>query len=152
MRVVQQAADSCEVSTIILQEITGYTISIPRGIFGFIRVQVDERSSFNLLPWSIAKNLQLILYSNRVSTITIADRLIQTNQYCRFAIRVAGVDTTINAMVIPGLQVVLLGQEWIQSVRLLSCFDDRSYYIPIPLAVGRRGEIAWYRRPGCVLA
>jgi hypothetical protein len=47
-------------------------------------------------------------------------------------------------MVIPGLQVVLLGQEWIQSVRLLSCFDDRSYYIPIPLAV----EAAEERLPG----
>jgi hypothetical protein len=37
--------------------------------------------------------------------------------------------------VISGLQTVLLGQEWIQSVNLLSGFGNQSYYIPIPLAV-----------------
>ncbi len=119
---------------------TKASILSPRGIFDFERVQVDERSSFNLLPWSAAKDLHLLLYPDKVSTITVADRLIQTNQYCRFIIRVAGVDAMINTMVIPGLQTVLLGQEWIQNVRLLSGFDNQSYYIPIPLAVEAADE------------
>jgi hypothetical protein len=123
---------------------TKASILSPRGIFDLERVQVDERSSFNLLPLSIAMGLDLILYSDRVLTITVADRLILTNQYCRFTIRVAGVDTTINTGVISGLQTVLLGQEWIQSVNLLSGFGNQSYYIPIPLAV----EAAEERFPG----
>jgi hypothetical protein len=40
------------------------------------QVQVDRRSLFNLLLWSIAMNLNLILYYNRVLTITIADCFI----------------------------------------------------------------------------
>jgi len=37
--------------------------------------------------------------------------------------------------VISGLQTVLLSQEWIQSVKLLSRFGNHSYYIPVLLAV-----------------
>jgi hypothetical protein len=114
---------------------TKASILSPKGMFDLGRVQVDERSSFNLLPWSIAMDLGLTLYSDRVLTITVTDRLVQTNQHCRFTIRVAGVDTTIKTGVISGLQTVLLGQEWIQSVNLLSTFGNQSYYIPIPLAV-----------------
>jgi hypothetical protein len=114
---------------------TKASILSPKGIVDLERVQVDERSSFNLLPWSIAIDLDLILYFDRVLTIPIAGRLVLTNQYCRFTIRVAGVNTTINTGVISGLQTVLLGQEWIQSVNLLSGFGNQSYYIPIPLAV-----------------
>lgn len=114
---------------------TSASILSPKGIFDLGRVLVDERSSFNLLPWWIAMDLGLTLYSDRVLTITVNNRLVQTNQHCRFTIRVAGVDTTIKTGVISGLQTVLLGQEWIQSVNLLSTFGNQSYYIPIPLAV-----------------
>jgi hypothetical protein len=40
--------------------------------------------------------------------------------YCRFTIRVAGVETTINVRVLRGLHTTLLGREWIESVKLLS--------------------------------
>ena len=119
---------------------TKASILSPRGIVDLERVQVDERSSFNLLPLSIAVDLDLALYPDRVLTITVANCRIQTSQYCRFTIRVAGFDTTINTGVISGLQTVLLGQEWIQSVKLLSSFGNQSYYIPIPLAVEAAGE------------
>jgi hypothetical protein len=85
-------------------------------------------------------DLDLALYPNRVLTMTVANCRIQTSQYCRFTIRVAGFDTTINAGVISGLQTVLLGQEWIQSVKLLSGFGNHSYYIPVPLAVEAAGK------------
>jgi hypothetical protein len=119
---------------------TKASILSPRGIVDLERVQVDERSSFNLLPLSIAMDLDLALYPDRVLTMTIANCRIQTSQYCRFTIRVAGFDTTINTSVISRLQTVLLGQEWIQSVKLLSGFGNQSYYIPIPLAVEAAGE------------
>jgi hypothetical protein len=119
---------------------TKASILSPRGIVGLERVQVDERSSFNLLPLSIAMDLDLALYPDRVLTITVANCRIQTNQYCRFTIRVAGFDTTINTGVISGLQTILLGRGWIQSVKLLSDFGNRSYYIPVPLAVEAAGE------------
>ena len=119
---------------------TKASILSPRGIVDLERVQVDERSSFNLLPLSIAMDLDLALYPDRILTITVANCRIQTSQYCRFTIRVAGFDTTINTGVISGLQTVLLGQEWIQSVNLLSGFGNQSYYIPIPLAVEAAGE------------
>ena len=119
---------------------TKASILSPRGIVDLERVQVDERSSFNLLPLSIAMDLDLALYPDRVLTITVANCRIQTSQYCRFTIRVAGFHTMINTGVISGLQTVLLGQEWIQSVKLLSGFGNQSYYIPIPLTVEAAGE------------
>lgn len=102
------------------------SIFTPRGIANFQRVQVDERSSCNLLPWSIAITLGLILYPNSLGT---------TATYCRLTIRVAGVETAINARVLHGLHTILLGREWIESVNLLSDFGNRGYYIPIPLAI-----------------
>jgi hypothetical protein len=114
---------------------TKAAILLPRGIAGIYRVHVDERCSFNLLPRSIALDLGLILYADRILTITVAGHLVQTNQYCRFTIRVAGHDTPIIAGVISGLQIILLGREWMQSVNLLSNFGNQSYYIPIPLTI-----------------
>jgi len=110
----------------------------------FQRVQVDERSSFNLLPWSIAIDLDLIQYSDRVLRTTVDNRPVQTNQHCRFNIRVAGVETTINTGVIPGLYTILLGREWIRSVNLLSDFGNRSYYIPVPLTVEAAEEKSFH--------
>jgi hypothetical protein len=59
---------------------------------------------------------------------------------------VVGLDTTVNAGVIPGLQTILLGREWIQSVNLLSGFGNQSYYIPVPIAV----EAAYEKVPNIV--
>jgi hypothetical protein len=49
------------------------------------------------------------------------------HHYCRFTIRVAGVETTISARVLRGLHTILLGREWIESVKLLSDFGKRGY-------------------------
>ena len=48
----------------------------------------------------------------------------------------------INASVISRLQTVLLSQEQIQSVKLLSSFGNYSYYIFVPLAVEAAKE--WF--------
>lgn len=125
---------------------TKASIKTPRGIVDLERVQVDERSPFNLVPWSIATNLDLMLYSGKTWAITIADRLVRTNQYSQFTIRVAGHNTTINTGVIYGLQTILLGREWIRSVHLLNDFGNQNYYIPVPLAV----EAAEEKFPGIV--
>jgi hypothetical protein len=114
---------------------TKASILTPRGIVDFQRVQVDERSSFNLLPWSIAIDLELIMYSDRALRTTVASRPVYTNQYCRFNIRIGGVERTINTGVVPGLYTILLGREWIQSVSLLNGSGEQSYYIPIPLVI-----------------
>jgi hypothetical protein len=87
---------------------TRASISTPRGLVDFQRVQVDGRSSFNLLPWSTAIALNLVICSDSLRT-TSADHPI--NQYCRLNIRVAGVETAINARVVPGLHIILLGRE-----------------------------------------
>jgi hypothetical protein len=125
---------------------TKASIKTPRGVVDLERVQVDERSPFNLVPWSIATNLDLMLYSGETLTITIAHHLIRTNHYSQFTIRVAGHNTTINTGVVSGLQTVLLGREWIRSVHLLSDFGNQKYYIPIPLAV----EVAEEKFPDIV--
>ena len=114
---------------------TKASIKTPRGVVDLERVQVNERSPFNLVPWSIATNLDLILYSGETLTITITYHLIRTNHYSQFTIRVAGYNTTINTGMVSGLQTVLLGREWIRSVYLLSDFGNQKYYIPIPLAI-----------------
>jgi hypothetical protein len=104
-----------------------------RGIVALERVRVDERISFNLLPTSIAVDLDLILYSDRMLTIRVAHRLVATNQFCRFTIQVAGLNRTIDAGVISGFQDILLGREWMRSVNLITGFGNQSYYIPVPL-------------------
>ncbi|MAD85169.1 MAG: hypothetical protein CL912_19585 [Deltaproteobacteria bacterium] len=110
---------------------TKASIYTPKGVIDLERVHVDERCPFNLVPWSMATNLDLILYSGEAST----HPLNQINQYSQFTIRVAGHTTTINTGVISGLQTILLGREWIRSVHLLSDSGNQNYYIPIPLAV-----------------
>jgi hypothetical protein len=113
---------------------TKASIETPRGVVE-LEVQVDEGSPFNLVPWSIAANLNLMLYFGKTLAITIAHHLIQTNHYSQFTIGIAGHNTTINTGVISGLQTILLGREWIRSVHLLSDFRNQGYYIAIPLAV-----------------
>ncbi len=124
---------------------TKASIETPRGVVDLERVQVDERNPFNLVPWSIATNLDLMLYSGETLAITIAHHLIQTNHYSQIAIRVAGHNTTINTGVVSGLQTILLGREWIRCVHLLS-FGNQKYYIPIPLAI----EVAEEKFPDIV--
>lgn len=106
------------------------SIYTPRGVIDLERVHVDERCPFNLVPWSMAKDLGLLLYSGEPSTHPIN----QINQYSQFAIKVAGHTTTINTGVIPRLKMIQLGREWIRSVHLLSDSRNQKYFIPIPLA------------------
>ena len=114
---------------------TQASILAPTGIVRLERVKVDERSSFNLLPRSIAADLNLSLYPGKMLTIMVAQHLVETYHYSRFTIRVAGIDRMINAGVISGLQIVLLGREWMQSVNLMAGLGNHSYYIPVPLAI-----------------
>jgi hypothetical protein len=60
----------------------------------------------------------------------VANHIIPTNQYCRFNIRVAGVETTIDACIVSELPSLLLGREWIRQINLLSDFGNHKYYIP----------------------
>jgi hypothetical protein len=53
------------------------------------------------------------------------DRFI--HHCCRSTIRVAGVEMTISAKVLRGLHTILLGRDWIESVKLLSDFGKRGY-------------------------
>src|SRR5204863_3954298 len=48
---------------------TKASILMPRGIVDLEQVQVDERCSFNLVPQSIAMDLDLILFSNEILTV-----------------------------------------------------------------------------------
>lgn len=113
---------------------TTASIRTPTGNICLERVQVDERSPFNFIPWSIATTLNLILYSGKELTVTTPHYQMQTTQYSKFTIRVANYDTTIHAGVISELRTVLLGREWIHSAQL-SASGNRNYYIPLPLSV-----------------
>ena len=99
------------------------------------RVKVDGRSPLNLLPQSMAANLSFILYSDQPLEIMMAGRIIRTDKYCRFTIRVAGHSVMINARVVTGLPTLLLGRDWIRKVDLLNDLGSQRYYIPVPLAV-----------------
>jgi hypothetical protein len=99
------------------------------------QVQVYERISPNLLPWSMAMDLDLPVYSDKILTLTLTDQVIQTSQYCKFIIRVAGIDAKINVWMILGLQSVILGRDWIHTVNLFSDFGKQNYFIPVPLNV-----------------
>ncbi|KAH6704281.1 hypothetical protein BKA61DRAFT_680537 [Leptodontidium sp. MPI-SDFR-AT-0119] len=114
---------------------TKASIETPMGVTELERIHVDDRCPFNLVPWSLATNLNLMLYPGKTLAVTIARHSIQTNQYSQFAIRVAGQKTTIDTIVIPGLQTILLGRDWINTVHLLSDFRNQNYYIPVHLAV-----------------
>jgi hypothetical protein len=118
---------------------TKVSILTRTGIIGLERVQVDSRSLFSLLPWPIALDLGLVLYSDGLLRTTVGGRLVVTSQYCQFTIRAAGLDTTVVAGVVSGLQVLLLGRRWIEEVNLLQGINPLNpstrYYIPVPLAV-----------------
>ena len=90
-------------------------------------VKIDGSSVHNLLPRSIASRLRLPLH---FGDSILANNIIPTNQYCRFNIRVAGVETTIDACVVSELPSLLLGREWIRQINLLSNFGNYKYYIP----------------------
>lgn len=93
-------------------------------------VKIDGSSVHNLLPRSMASRLCLPLHFGKSIRIGVANHIIPTNQYCRFNIRVAGVETTIDACVVSELPSLLLGREWIRQVDLLSDFGNHKYYIP----------------------
>ncbi|KAH8750137.1 hypothetical protein F5882DRAFT_470489 [Hyaloscypha sp. PMI_1271] len=95
-------------------------------------VEIDGNSLHNLLPLSIVDKLGLSLYFGCSVRIKVANRNIPINQYCRFKIRLAGVETTIDACVVSDLSSLVLGCGWIQEVNLLSDFQNHTYYIPGP--------------------
>lgn len=90
---------------------TKASIIMSRGVVNFGRVKVNERSPSNLIPISIAEKLGLVLYLGKTTTIMAGDGPVQSNQYTRFTVQVAGYDTQINADVIPKLQTLLLSRE-----------------------------------------
>ncbi|KAH7363998.1 hypothetical protein BKA65DRAFT_490165 [Rhexocercosporidium sp. MPI-PUGE-AT-0058] len=114
---------------------TKASVETPRGFTELESIHVDDRCPFNLVPLSLATNLNLTLYSGKTRAVTIARHSIQSNQYCQFAIQVAGQKAMIDTIVIPGLQTILLGRDWIHTVHLLSDFKNQNYYIPVHLAV-----------------
>ena len=52
-----------------------------------------------------------------------------------FGIRVAGLVIIISARVLHRLNTILLCQEWIESVNLLSDLGNRGSYVPVPVAI-----------------
>jgi hypothetical protein len=119
---------------------TKASILTPQGMVVLQQVQVYERISPNLLPWSMAMDLNLPVYPDKILTLTLNDQVIQTSQYCKFIIRVAGIDAEIDAWMILGLKSVILGRDWIQTVNLFSDFDKKNYFIPVHLVVEAAGE------------
>jgi hypothetical protein len=113
---------------------TTASLLTPRGVFEVKKVEVDERSPINLIPMSIAVDLGLILYSGDISAFTISDRSVQTSQYSRFTIQVAGHSTAILAGVASNIDMIILGRNWIYGVNLLNGIGNQKYYISIPLS------------------
>ena len=99
-----------------------------RGIVG-LGVKIDRSSVHNLLPRSLASRLRLPLHFGKSIRIEVDNHIFPANQYCRFNIRVAGVETTIDACVVSELPSLLLGREWIRQINLLSDFGNHKYYI-----------------------
>jgi hypothetical protein len=112
---------------------TTASILTSKGIFELKKVEIDERSPINILPLSIAIDLRLTLYSDNLSAFTISGRPVQTSQYSRFTIQVAGHNTTILAGVASNIDMILLGRDWIYRVNLLNGVANQNYYISIPL-------------------
>jgi hypothetical protein len=98
-------------------------------------VKTDGSSVRNLLPRSMASRLCLPLHFGKSIRIGVANHIISTNQYCRFNIRVAGIEATIDVCVVSELPSLLLGRDWIRQVNLLSDFGNHKYYIPAKLGV-----------------
>jgi len=93
-----------------------YTKATVLSIRGIVElgVKIDGSSVHNLLPWSIASRLCLPLHFGKSIRIGVANHIILTNQYCQFNIRVASVETTIDACVVSELPSLLLSKEWIR--------------------------------------
>ena len=97
-------------------------------------MKIDGSSGQNLLPRSIASRLRLPLYFGKNLRIGIANHIITTEQHYQFNIRVARVETTIDAYMVSELPSLLLGREWIPQINLLSDFRNHRYYISGPYA------------------
>jgi hypothetical protein len=91
---------------------TKASIISKRWIVELERVKIDGSSLHSLLPWSIASKLGLSLHFGSRVRVKVANRTVATNQYCRFTIKVANIETTIDACVVPELSSLLLGWEW----------------------------------------
>jgi hypothetical protein len=91
-----------------------YTKAAVLSIRGVVElgVKINRSSVHNLLPRSIASRLRLPLYFSKSIRIGVANYIIPINQYCRFNIRVASVETTIDACVVP-------------EAKLLSCLSNQ---------------------------
>lgn len=111
------------------------SISTLKGKSKLQRVEVDERSPVSLLPLSLAADLGLALYSDKVSTLMVADKLVQSSQYCQFNFQVAGHNTWIIARVVTGLETIVLGRDWMYDVNLIFGIGNEGYYISTSLVV-----------------
>lgn len=111
------------------------SISTPKGKSKLQRVEVDERSPVSLLPLSLAADLGLALYSDKVSAFMVADRLVQSSQYCQFNFQVAGHNAWIIARVVTGLETIVLGRDWMCDVNLIFGIGNQGYYISTSLVV-----------------
>jgi hypothetical protein len=90
-----------------------YTKATVLSIRGIVElgVKINGSSVHNLLPQSIASRLRLPLHFGKSIRIGVANHIILTNQYCQFNIRVASVETTINACVVSDLPSLFLSSE-----------------------------------------
>jgi hypothetical protein len=84
-------------------------------------------TTFFLSQW--ASTFCLPLHFGKSIRIVVANHIILTNQYCRFNIQVASIETTIDACIVSKLPSLLLSREWIQQINLLSDFGNHKYYL-----------------------
>ncbi|KAL5353914.1 hypothetical protein ACLOAV_001958 [Pseudogymnoascus australis] len=111
------------------------SISTPKGKSKLQRVEVDERSPVSLLPLSLAADLGLALYFDKVSAFKVANKLVQSSQYCQFNFQVAGHNAWIIARVVTGLETIVLGRDWMHDVNLIFGIGNQGYYISTSLVV-----------------
>ncbi|KFY02622.1 hypothetical protein V490_00440 [Pseudogymnoascus sp. VKM F-3557] len=110
-------------------------ISTPKGKSMIQRVEVDERSPVSLLPLSLAADLELALCSGKMSAFIVDNRLVQSSQYSQFSFQVAGHKTWIIAIVVTGLETIVLGRDWMYDVNLIFGIGNQGYYISTSLVV-----------------
>lgn len=121
-----------------------------RGIVGF-GVKIDVSSIYNLLPRSMASRLRLPLHFGKGIRIGVAHHIIRTNQYCQFNIRVARVETTIEACVVSELPSLLPRGNRFDKVNLLSDFGNYKYYIQTSMESDPGSDLSSVNKKGQTL-
>lgn len=80
-----------------------------RGPVELTRVKIDGSSLYNLLPQSIAWKLGFYLRFGSNVRVKVTNRTALSDQYCQFTIRVASINSLIDAYVVSELSSLLLG-------------------------------------------